>query len=119
MTSPQDNDTSQREYTWRQTEETRRTEEAAVAAMERDRRLNLRAFLMSVGVILAPFLALIFGIDAALFVLALAMFFTTWVTWSGADHVAPSLRSRLRAAAVFNGVLALLVLGLLLMRQFA
>jgi len=118
MTSPQGDDSRRDEYTWRQADDVRMREEAAFAAMERDRKLNLKAFLMSVAVILAPFFALLFGLDAALFVLGLAMLFTSWVTWGGASHVAPSLRSKLRAAAMFNGVLAALVFGLLVLRQF-
>jgi VIT1/CCC1 family predicted Fe2+/Mn2+ transporter len=117
--SHQDNGTTRSEYTWRQAEEVRKREEAAFAALERDRKLNLKAFLMSVAVLMAPFFALLFGVDAALFVLGLAMVFTSWVTWGGSNHVAPSLRSKLRTAAIFNGVLAVLVFGLLALRQFA
>ena len=104
---------------WDASPERRRAEQEYHAAQERERTVNFKAFLMSVGVILAPFLALIFGIDAALFVLALAMGFVTWLTWAGANHVAASQRTKLRAAAVFNGGLALLVLVLLILRQFA
>ena len=112
-------DTDRDEYTWRQPDEVRQADARYVALQERERRLNLKAFLMSVAVILAPFFALVFGLDAALFVLVLAMAFTTWVTWDGANRVGPVLRSRLRVAAVLNGLLALLVLGLLLLRLLA
>ena len=112
-------DQNDADRTWRQPEEVREAEVRAWEAHERERKINLKAFLMSVAVILAPFFALVFGIDAALFVLVLAMAFVTWVTWDGASRVAPAQRSKLRAAAAFNGVLALLVLGLLILRQFA
>jgi hypothetical protein len=118
MQSQQGSDNPRGEYTWRQADEVRKREEAAFAALERDRKLNLKAFLMSVAILMAPFCALLFGLDAALFVLGLAMVFTSWVTWGGSNHVAPSLRSKLRTAAIFNGVLALLVFGLLALRQF-
>jgi hypothetical protein len=107
------------DYSWQQSAEARETEAQALAAHDRERTLNLKAFGMSIAVILAPLLALLFGVDEALFMLALALFFTAWVTWSGANRVAPVQRSKLRTAAVFNGVMALLALGLLLLRQFA
>jgi uncharacterized membrane protein len=111
--------TNQSRHTWQQSAEAREAETKAFEAQERERSINLKAFGLSIAVILAPLLALLFGVDEALFMLALALLFTAWVTWSGANRVAPVQRSKLRVAAVFNGVMALLALGLLLLRVFA
>lgn len=70
------------------------------------------------AVMLAPLFGLVFGLDFALGVLVVAMSFTTWMAWEGASELPPEERSRLRKAAVLNGVLALAVLALLVARQF-
>jgi cation transport ATPase len=85
-------------------------------ALQREQRVNLKAFLMTIGVVIAPFMALLFSVDAALFVLAMGLAFTTWVTWSGANMVGPVQRSRLRMMAVMNAVIMLAVLGVLALR---
>jgi uncharacterized membrane protein len=85
-------------------------------ALQREQRINLKAFLMTIGVVIAPFLALLFSVEAALFVLAMGLAFTTWVTWSGANMVGPVQRSRLKTMAVMNAIIMLAVLGILALR---
>jgi hypothetical protein len=106
-------------HTWRQSAEAREEEVKAIAAQDRERKVNLKAFVMSIAVMFAPFFALLFGIDAALFVLALALFFTAWVAREASKRMAAAQRSKLRMAAMFNGVLGLVALVLLILRQFA
>jgi uncharacterized membrane protein len=85
-------------------------------ALQREQRINLKAFLITIGVVIAPFLALLFSVEAALFVLAMGLAFTTWVTWSGASMVGPVQRSRLKTMAVMNAIIMLAVLGILALR---
>jgi cation transport ATPase len=85
-------------------------------ALQREQRINLKAFLMTIGVVIAPFLALLFSVEAALFVLAMGLAFTIWVTWSGASMVGPVQRSRLKTMAVMNAIIMLAVLGILALR---
>jgi VIT1/CCC1 family predicted Fe2+/Mn2+ transporter len=75
----------------------------------REQRLTIRAMLLTVAVCIAPFLALIFGITAALTVLGVGLLFTAWLCWSGANHVGIVSRSRLRIAGGLNFVMALIV----------
>jgi hypothetical protein len=50
-------------------------------------------------------------------VLVVAMGFTPWMAWEGASHVPEGQRERLRRAAMLNGVVAVAVLALLVLRQ--
>lgn len=81
-------------------------------ALQREQRVNLKAFIMTLGVVIAPFLALLYSMSAALFMLSLGLLFTTVVTWSGSNHVGPVQRGRLRSMAIMNAVLTLVVLGM-------
>ncbi len=85
-------------------------------ALQREQRINLKAFVMTIGVVIAPFLALLFSVEAALFMLAMGLAFTTWVTWSGANMVGPVQRSRLKTMAILNAVIMVVVLGVLALR---
>ncbi len=85
-------------------------------ALQREQRINLNAFVMTLGVVIAPFLALLYSVEAALFMLALGLAFTTWVTWSGAKLVGPVQRSRLKTMAVMNAVIMVVVLAVLALR---
>lgn len=84
-----------------------------VAARERIHRINLKAFLMTIAVVIAPFLALLFSLEMALVVLAAGLAFTIWLTWMGSNEVGPIQKSRLRLMAMMNGFLLLGVLGIL------
>jgi hypothetical protein len=70
-----------------------------------------------IGILLSPIFALVFGLDFALGVLVVAMVFTTWMAWEGANHVSAEQGVRLRRAAMLNGVVAVAVLALLILRQ--
>ncbi len=88
-----------------------------LVARHREHRVNLKAFLLTVAIVMAPFLALLFGIEVALGVLAAGLAFTIWLTWMASQTAGPVQRSRLRTMAVMNtcllvGVLA--ILGILL-----
>ena len=58
---------------------------------------------------IAPFLALVFGITAALTVLGVGVLFSAWLCWSGPNHVGAVARSKLRMAGGLNFVMALVV----------
>lgn len=97
-------------------EERDREDAEKLRALQREQRINLKAFGMTIAVVIAPFLALLFSVEAALFVLTLGLAFTTWLTWSGASMVGPVQRSRLKTMAVMNAILMLAVLGILALR---
>jgi hypothetical protein len=83
-----------------------------------EQRAQLRAFGLTVAIVLAPFLALAFGLNAALGVLAVALAATAWLCWHAATASGPAMRSRLRVAAALNGVIALVVVLVLGLRVF-
>jgi hypothetical protein len=88
---------------------------AEVMARQREQRVNLKAFLLTIAIVMAPFLALLFGIEAALVVLAAGLAFTIWLTWMASGSAGPVQRSRLRTMAILNvcllaGVLAILAI---------
>lgn len=84
-----------------------------LVARQREQRVNLKAFLLTVAIVMAPFLALLFGIEAALAVLAAGLAFTIWVTWMASKSAGPVQRSRLRTMAVLNVCLLVGVLAIL------
>ena len=86
-------------------------------ARQREQRVNLKAFLLTIAIVFAPFLALLFGLEPALMVLAAGLGFTIWLTWMASKTAGPVQRSRLRAMALLNvflllGVVAILVVML-------
>lgn len=83
-----------------------------LAALQREQRVNLKAFIMTLGVVIAPFLALLYSIEAALFVLAMGLLFTTVVTWSASNQVGPVQKGRLRSMAIMNAVITVVVLAM-------
>jgi hypothetical protein len=52
----------------------------------RERRITIRAMILTQAVCIAPFLALVFGITAALTVLGVGLLFTACLCWSGPNH---------------------------------
>ena len=87
------------------------------AAAVRDRAATIKAMVITMAIVIAPFLALIFGLEFALGVLAAGLAFTTVVTWLGARRVNPGLRFKLYVAAGLNGAMLialLIVLALML-----
>ena len=82
-------------------------------ARQREQRVNLKAFLLTLAIVFAPFLALLFGIEAALTVLAAGLGFTVWLTWMASNTSGPVQRSRLRTMSILNVVLLLVVVAIL------
>lgn len=77
-----------------------------------------KTLVILIAILLSPLFALVFGLDAALAVLVLAMAFTTWLVWDGAGRFVPGQARLLRRAALANAVVALMALALLLVRVF-
>jgi predicted nucleic acid-binding Zn ribbon protein len=88
-------------------------------ARQREQRVNLKAFLLTIAIVMAPFLALLFGMEAALVVLAAGLGFTVWLAWMASATAGPAQRARLRMMAMLNvGLLTavLVILGFLVFR---
>jgi len=73
----------------------------------RTRNATYKAMLITLAVILAPFIGLLYDMKLAIGLLGLGLAFTTVVTWLGAGRANPALRARIRVSAALNGVLAL------------
>ncbi len=87
-----------------------------MAAIRRQQVATLKAFGLTLAIVAAPFVALLYSMDFALAVLAVALGFTTWLTWHGASMVAPAQASKLKVGAVLNAVLALATVVILVLR---
>lgn len=87
-----------------------------VAAIQREQRLNLKALLLTLAIVIAPFLALLISVELALSVLAAGLLFSAVLTWTVAGQLGPATRSRLRTAAVLNFLVLLMVVAILVMR---
>lgn len=81
------------------------------------RTTSIKPVVLIIAVVLSPVFGLAFGLDFALGVLAAALFFTTWMAWEGAKDMEPDQGDRMRKAAMLNGALAVLAIGLILVRQ--
>lgn len=88
-------------------------------ALDRLRMPSPKEFLILGGVLLSPLFGLVFGLNVALGVLVVAMAFTTWVAWDGAGRLVPEQATVLRRAAMLNAFIAVLALGLLIVRVLA
>ncbi len=75
--------------------------------------------LFGAGVVVAPFLASLYGLNVGLAVMTLALATTTWFGASTARTAAPAVRRRLLPIVFVNGVLAVACLATLLMRLLA
>lgn len=84
--------------------------------IDRRGRPPLAGCVFAAGVIAAPFLALLYGIEAGLGVMAVALATVTAFGAHAAQHAPPDLRRRLLPAVVLNGVLAVACLLALLWR---
>ncbi len=96
--------------------ETREREAQEWERARRSNQVNLKALLLTIAIVIAPFLALLLGLDLALGVLAVALGFTTWLTWTVAGQQGAVTGSRLRVTAILNLVLMLAVLVILIGR---
>lgn len=100
-------------------EEEAREDAARLEAVRRDRLATLKGLFFTLAVVIAPFLALIFGLTEALVVLAIGLAFTAWLTWSAAKQVGVAHAARLRVAALLNLALVIVTLGIVLIRVSA
>lgn len=87
-----------------------------MAAIQRARKINVQAILFTLAIVVAPFLALLYSMDLALGVLSLALGFTTWLTLHVANMSGPVYRSRLKTAAILNGVMMVATVTVLVLR---
>lgn len=65
----------------------------------------------------APFLALVFGWNAALVVLAIATLTTSWLAWDGSRQADPERRPSLLLSAGMNLVFAIVAIWMLISRN--
>jgi hypothetical protein len=79
-------------------------------------RASLAGCVFGVGVIAAPFLALLYGIEVGLGVMAVALATVAGFGMQAAQHAPADLRGRLLLAVALNGVLAVVCLVVLLVR---
>ncbi len=83
----------------------------------RGARPPLAGYVFGVGVIAAPFLALLYGIEVGLGVMAVALATVAAFAVQAAQHAPPDLRHRLLLAAGLNGFLAVVCLVVLVWRR--
>jgi hypothetical protein len=88
-------------------------------AIRRQQVATIKAMLLTLAVVAAPFLALLYSVELALGVLAMALGFTTWLTWQASTAVGPAQRGRLRAGAVLNAAMMLGAIAILVLRSLA
>jgi len=80
-------------------------------------RTRLVGCALAGAVTVAPFLALLYSVDAALAVMALALGATAWAAREAARGVAGAARDRLRVAALVNALLALACAAIVVWRS--
>ena len=68
------------------------------------------------AMVIAPFVALIFGIDAALLVLIVGLSATAYLVVLAGRTMGPAARGRMFATAALNGILALICAIVLIVR---
>jgi hypothetical protein len=85
-------------------------------AIRRQRAVTLKAIGLTLAIVIAPFIALLYSLNLALAVLALALGFTTWLTWHGASVAGVAYAARMKVMAGLNGVLMLATIVILLLR---
>lgn len=88
-------------------------------AIRRQRLVNLKAIGLTLAIVIAPFIALLYSMNLALAMLALALGFTTWLTWHAVSIVGAAYGSRLKVAAGLNGVMMLATIAILVLRLTA
>ena len=88
-------------------------------AIQRQRIVNLKAMGLTLAIVIAPFLGLLYSLNLALAVLALALGFTTWLTWHATTFVGAAYASRLKVGTVLNGLMTLATVAILVLRLTA
>jgi hypothetical protein len=72
-----------------------------------NRNATLKAMVITLAVVMAPFIGLLYDLKVGIGLLGLGLLFTAVVTWSGANRMNPSSRTKARFSAMLNGILAL------------
>jgi hypothetical protein len=88
-------------------------------AIRRQQVATIKAMLLTLAIVAAPFVALLYSFELALGVLAVALGFTTWLTWQASETVGPAQRGRLRAGAVLNAAMMVAAIVILVLRILA
>ncbi len=73
-------------------------------------------YLFAAAMVAAPFIALLYDINAGLAVLTLALLATAYAAYDASPAAAPEMARRLRLLAGVNGAMGLIAAGLLLAR---
>lgn len=73
-------------------------------------------FLFAAAMVAAPFIALLYDINAGLAVVTLALLATAYAAYDASQAAEPEMARRLMALAAINGVLGLMAAALLLVR---
>jgi len=95
-----------------QRDEDRRHEEWLI----REQRVTIRAMILTCAIVIAPFLALPWGVNPALGVLGVAMLFTAGLCFMAARELGAATGEKVRNAGLLNGILGLMVIGLAVYR---
>jgi hypothetical protein len=88
-------------------------------AIRKQQIATIKAMLLTLAIVAAPFVALLYSVELALGVLVAALGFTTWLTWQASEALGPAQRGRLRAGAALNAVMMLAALVILILRLLA
>lgn len=95
-------------------------QEAVLAYQNPDRpptvKVNMRMMVPMIGIVLAPFIGLLYSAEAGLIILILCLAGMAWTTWNVASQVPPAQAKPLKFGAILNAVLAVGALALLLLR---
>lgn len=95
-------------------------QEVALAYQQPDRpptvKLNTRMIAPMFGIVLAPFIGLLYAAEAGLVILIFSLAGMAWMTWSVAGQVPPAQAKPLKFGAILNAVMAVGALILLLVR---
>ncbi len=70
--------------------------------------------LFSGAILVAPFIALLYGTSTGLIVLALALMTSIWFAWEGLDESSATVRSRLRILIAINMTLLVMTVAALI-----
>lgn len=87
-----------------------------MAALRRQQVATIKAMLLTLAIVAAPFVALLYSVELALGVLAVALGLTTWLVWQASEQAGVAQRGRMRAGAVLNAVMMVAAIVILVMR---
>ncbi len=94
----------------------RERDRAEMDAIRRQQVATLKGFALTLAIVAAPFVALLYSVDLALGVLAVALGFTTWLTWHATAVVSSAHGTQLKVAAGLNAAMMLATIVILVLR---